>query len=173
MPVTALAVFGFVALWRQMRLVNSPSLAVTNGDAPTLSATDQLLEIDLRSTAPVLLLLSGARPQFYVYLRVTNLSDEDIRITHLTADVWFGQPMLKFAADLPVKVPARSTERNVAVSQMVEASAVEAMKEYLARDDFSKNVAVTIMAACESTTASFTKTERFELRDKELLTIIR
>jgi len=172
-PVGALAFFGAIMLWRQIAsMVHSAPLDA--GDVDGVPASSVLLEVDLRSQGAVILLLSGARPQFYVWLRITNLSDEDVEITRLVADVWFSQPMLKFAADLPVTVSAHSTKKDVMLSQMVDAEAVTAMKEFLGRTtDFSRSVAVTIIAACESEASKFQKIERFERRDQELLTIIR
>ena len=146
-------------------------------DAPRgshdLAILSQQVEIDLRSTAPIILLKNAATPQFSIWLRLTNHSSLTLRVTHLTIEVWFGQPALKVSLDQPISVRPHSTATDIRLADVLDASKVAYINGYLTSSDYGKTLFLDIRATIETTEGHFSKDVKIERRDPELSTIIR
>jgi hypothetical protein len=170
LPTTFFAVFGLVSMLQKLPgFRNNKSPEGLHREA----ATAKLLEIDLRSTSPVVLMRSMANPQFSVWLRFTNHASYALRVTHLTVDVWFGQPTVELVLDRPFAIEAYSTKDDVGLRDIPDRSKVEYIEDFLAGDDPAKTLYLDVNVACESSGGPIEKFVHIERRPPELSTIIR
>lgn len=136
-------------------------------------ASPERLEVDLRSTSPIILLQSAALPQLSVWLRATNLSDYDVRITHISLQAWFGQPTTKLTLDRPVKVAANSILGDIGLTEILDQTKVNYIQQFLRQENPSKTLYLYLALACEAASGPFSKDVTLERREPELSTIIR
>ena len=142
-------------------------------DPPQLDTADSV-EIDLRSTAPVVVLFSTQLPEIDVTLRITNHTSHDLTVTHLTISVWFSQPTTDLALGRPFEVLAHSTRDDVFLRKLLEDSATKAIKAYYAREeDWSRMVALDISISGTSKVGPFQRSRHFELHNYEIKGIVR
>ncbi|MGA2111341.1 MAG: hypothetical protein ABSG98_04235 [Anaerolineales bacterium] len=92
------------------------------------------LVIDLAGENPIQVTTGAQVPRIDVWFRVANFGLLDLDLIHLVADVWFGQPTIKLALDLPQKVSARSE-----ITVRLEGSLTEAQSKQIASYDPDKS----------------------------------
>jgi hypothetical protein len=130
------------------------------------------LEIDLVSIAPLVVLFSTQTPQINLILRLTNLSKYDLTVTHLTATVWFSQPTVELTIKAPIELEKHST-RTVFLHKLLEDSATERIKEFFARDDWTKFIAIDVTLAGVDYGETFERGAHFDLRSHDIKGVLR
>lgn len=164
LPATFFAVFGIVSFVQKLNTSRLQTRADVNANC---------LEVDLRSTGPVVLMRGMANPQFSVWFRLTNHASYPLRVTHFTADVWFGQPTLKLMLDRPFNIEPHSTKDSIGLTDIPDRSKVDYIESFLGSEDFAKTLYLDVSVACESEEGHFEKFVHIERRSPELSTILR
>ncbi len=131
------------------------------------------LEIDLRSIAPVALMRSTMTPQLWVYPRLTSFAPIELRVTHLTVRISFGQIMQKLMLDAPFMLPPLASKTDVCLSVVPDRDAVDKIAEYVtAQADFNM-VYLDVAIACESDVGSFETSAHIERQPRDIGAIVR
>ena len=104
------------------------------------------IRVSLRSEMPVS--IAGNPAQLSVYLRIVNLSNVDIRVDRIVAEVWFAQPTATLLSVVPFDVPARTEKDDVYLSTVLSRDVAE--QAYAVSRQIGSRMLLTLTVVCMS-----------------------
>ena len=128
----------------------------------------ELIEVDLRTTNPVVITNQTVLPEANVYLRVTNFLPFEAILAQGSIDIWLGQPIAKqIALRQPITLRRHSTNMDVFFTAMLADNQIAYAAQTLAEGGPGKSVSVNGTLILQTKVRSISKQFRIERRDRE------
>ncbi len=116
------------------------------------------VRVSLRANTPVS--IGGNPARLSVYLRMVNLSNIDVRVDRIVADVWFGQPTATLLNVVPFDVPARTEREDVYLHTVLSRDVVE--QAFVVSKQSGAHMFMDLTIVCTSTVRNFIIHEHVE-----------
>jgi len=115
------------------------------------------LELDLRSSNPVDVVLESEIPSISIWLRCTNKAGATVRIDRFLLEIWIDQPVIEGSILKPVTVLPKET-KNVLFKTFLSGIQKESiLKRVSQRATLNAPVTINIEACCKSKVGNFEK----------------